>query len=1089
MIKTTRPRLHGIFMPWFRMFAFLGCFVSASIFEIASAHAQEAQARIEGYVSSVSTGLPIARAKVTLGPAFREALTDDEGYYAFTNVAPGKTVVTVTYIGFDKQTTEMTVEAGANATCNFTLALEHTGPRAKKDDDVILLEKYTVVADQTLTAQAIAMNEQRQAANIKNVVAFEELGDQGMENIGNYMRFMPGVVVMSGGDDAGSIALGGFPAEMSNIQLDGAEMASTGVGATSTRRLSIQDVPMVNIERIEVSKVPTPDMAASGLGGSVNIVSKSLLGMRSPSFRYQMYMNFNFKDGIDLSGGPRQLTNPTSPKYKQPSFSANLDVPLTKWLAFSVGASKTWNQRASRDTVNESTNWLLVPVKADDGTEMRSIAPLSAVYAQPVSVASTENIMAGVELKISRNDVFSFGIQRRDTSDKTSRYYMNTSFLLHAEGTLNGGPNFSESGLYRGEPNGVVTIGTDSNLAHETSTTHMTAQYKHTGPRWRITANGARSEATRHRDGLDNGYVPSVTLRRDGITVRGEGFNEGESILPSSYSFKDANGDPLDFDPYDAGNYRLHTVNCEEYGIYKTTMDSARLDIERLFGYYFSIKAGGAYNRLIKDDQRSMVNYTYYGPELASSHNLFEDRLDLKINGQPVRWVSPVKVQQFFMENRENTTLFRPNNTIDKNRAENSKRMEEGISAGYLRFDLNLFRSRLKITGGVRYEKTELDGWSMRADETRIYQREGPGDTGAFKRNPDGTLIKKEVPQYYKDNNMSSLYYESLKYAERDLHESQAYEGFYPSLNANFAITENLVLRAAYAKTIGRPDVRYVVSGLTISDPAEDVVDAGDPGIIDPVDRLIRPVAVGNPKLQPWTANSYHISLDSYNIKGGFGSIGIYQKYVTNFFAQKVVALDEATLSYYGITDEVKDMLLDPDRKYRLRRWENVGDGTLSGLELSYRQSLGPIIPILDGFQVWVNYTHLKVGGKDKENFTGFAPDIFSCGINYIKRRYAIRLLCSYQAETKGSDAVVLGQNSEMWYPAGTYNYQGAYTKYDVNAEYSLAKQLTLYVSWYNIFGKDKYTYRYGPGTPDYASKVGRTAVPSTFTIGIKGTF
>jgi len=49
------------------------------------------------------------------------------------------------------------------------------------------------------------------------------------------------------------------------------------VAATSgpSRATSLQTISLVNATRIEVYKVPTPDMPASSLGGSINLVSKT----------------------------------------------------------------------------------------------------------------------------------------------------------------------------------------------------------------------------------------------------------------------------------------------------------------------------------------------------------------------------------------------------------------------------------------------------------------------------------------------------------------------------------------------------------------------------------------------------------------------------------------------------------------------------------------------------------------------------------------------------------------------------------------------------------------------------------------------
>ena len=286
----------------------------------------EPRGTLEGTVYNRASGLPLSRAKVVLAETAQETLTDDEGRFAFRG-APAKTLrLEVSYLGFVAQTVTVTVPPNGVVARDVRLAREGAA-KTSAEGETVVLEKFEVIADQTMSAQALAMNEQRHAANIKNVVAFDELGDRGYENIGDYVRYLPGVVIIEDGVNPGSIALGGFPADMSSLQLDGANLAGTGIGPASSRTMALQEVPMMNIERVEVSKVPTPDMPAAGLGGSLNLVTKSNLGLKRPSASYQAYMNFNNRDGLTLSGGQRQPTAQLSPRHVEPSVNANVAFP------------------------------------------------------------------------------------------------------------------------------------------------------------------------------------------------------------------------------------------------------------------------------------------------------------------------------------------------------------------------------------------------------------------------------------------------------------------------------------------------------------------------------------------------------------------------------------------------------------------------------------------------------------------------------------------------------------------------------------------------------------------------------------------
>jgi TonB-dependent receptor len=465
-----------------------------------------------------------------------------------------------------------------------------------------------------------------------------------------------------------------------------------------------------------------------------------------------------------------------------------------------------------------------------------------------------------------------------------------------------------------------------------------------------------------------------------------------------------------------------------------------------------------------KDDIRPYRAYTFVGQNRITSvaaYDLIDESIAVKMNGNPVRWISPVKAYKLFVDHPDWFTL---NSSAVQNQVQNSKRLIEDISAAYLRFDLKLLRNRANLAGGLRYEKTTLDGWSMLKDTFGIYQRDA-----------NGNLISDGRGGYLRlTTNATEL--NRLQFKERGNHEGRDYDGLYPSANFNYAFTDNLVARAAYARTLGRPDVRYVVAGITLPVPT------------DTNPTSARTIVVGNPGLQPWTADSFHVSLDSYQLKGGFGSIGAYHKSVKNFFAQRGLPATEPVLQSYSIPDsDIEFMLKD---NYVLKRWENVGAARLVGLETSYRQDLWFLPSWMKLTQVWVNYTHLEVGGANEEDFVGFTPDTLSFGVNFIRPRFSVRLTGAYQAETRRSYILVVpGTSVEGFIPPRTYEYQAAATQYGVSAEYAIAKRLSLYLNWNNIFSEDLRVYRRAPDTPKYAQNAQRYVMPSYLMLGVRGRF
>ena len=1011
---------------------------------------------VQGTVSNAVSGSPLGRAKVTIRGTAQETLTDDDGRYYFGG-APAKEIeLEVSYLGFGSQTSRVTVSSGGRAVQDFQLSRNGTD-RRRPDGQTVVMEKFEVVAEQTMSGQAVAMNEQRHAANIKNVVSFDELGDRGQENIGDYVRFLPGVAILDDGTNPGRIALGGFPAEMSNIQIDGVDVPATGIGPTSTRAAALQDVPILNIERVEVAKVPTPDLPASGLGGSMNLIAKTGTGLKRPVGRYQVYMNFDNVDGLNFNGGSRQPHDRASPRHKEPSFSLSYAFPVGRTLSVSLGGSRSWRQRPTDNTPSEVAFWNLRDTYFATGAP-KDLALAITQWRQEASISRTENLQLGVDWRLSNYDTFSLQLQERSVVDKKAQSFFTAR--VNAGYDAIGNADYTTS---RGAT-GSFEMGTlnPSNFDATTDTSMRSLKYLHRGPVWNIDAQASYSAADRERSSIGKGYFNGVLASILNANIRGDGIGRGSSIGPETYTITRTNGALVD--PFNANNYTLGTAN-EEYALYQTDLTAGRLNASRALGRNLTLKIGGAFNRMDKDDTRPVKNYTFVGrasgQTAVSLYDVVDESIDVKVNGNPVRWISPVKTYDLFVQHPEYFTL---NTTAIQNLAQNSKRMLEDILAGYFRFDLRLLSGRLNFTGGARYEKTDLKGWSMKRDNFAIYQRDAAGN---LLRTSTGALIA------ITNNTEQRL---RLINQERGNFESQNYDGYYPSLNANYAFAENLVARAAYARTLGRPDVQYVVAGITVPVPT------------DTNATTARTIVVGNPGLEPWTADSFHLSLDSYHVKGGFGSVGVYHKKVSNFFAQRGRPTTAATLEAYGIPEgDIAYMLAD---NYVLRRWENVGDATLDGAEVSYRQDLLFLPSWLQLVQAWVNYTHLKVGGPNAPDFVGFSPDSLSAGVNYIRPRFSVRLTAAYQAETKRAEVLATpGTQAEGFIPPSTYEYQAATTRYGISAEYALNKKFALYLNWDDVLAKDRFLYRRAPNTPAYAQTAQRYVTPSSIVIGLKGSF
>ncbi len=1029
---------------WYRSVAATLLAVLLLAFDRPILHAQGGAGTVEGRVFNSATGSALANARVVVEGTGRETLTDDTGSYRLTGLPAGAARVRITYLGFDSQTASVQVPAGGVAQRDVELAL--TGTESRAEGATIKLQEFTVVVDREMSAQAIAMNEQRYAPNIKNVVAIDEYGDRGDENIGEFLRFLPGVALNDSGHVPNEVTLRGFPANTSGITIDGGDVMGSRGG--DTRSVSLLEVPMSNVSRVEVTKVPTPDMPASGLGGSLNIISKGGFEARKPVFTYQVYQLFHNRSGLTLDGGPRNHVDDLSPKYVQPSFNFSYLHPVNKNLAFTVGGSRTWRQKPMERGADsdETATWDLI-AGYQRQSEWQSLS----------QILKTWSAQVGADWRITPRDTLSLSFQYRESDSYITRSIFTAAYGAGATG---------DASFSQGAATGVgsVSQGGGNNQDILTQTTQVGLRYRHRGETWRVDASLNGSLAESQWKDIDKGHFNTTPASIANLVLRGDGIPSSSGIIPTRYSAVSRTGAPVDI--FDGGNYAITSGNSLQND-YNAEKMAGRLDLTREFAWQVpvTVKSGLFVDRMERDNRRFLKTWNFrpngladVAARTAGAYDVFDTAYNAEaptIYGRPMRWISPVKLYQLF---QAQPGWFVLDESLEhQNLVTNSRRLIETISAAYVRGDVRLFKNRLWLVTGVRFEKTEDEGWGPLNDPSAQYQKDASG------RVLDGNPTQAGVQPIFLTNDL--LARARLRYVERGTQAKRDYDGFYPSLNASYSITDNLVVRAAYARTIGRPNVSAVVPSATFTEPT----------VATPT------ITVTNPGLKPWTADSFDLTLESYQIKDGFGSVGVFRKDIKNFFGSVRSTATPELLEVYGLPDDPAYL------NYEIATTTNTGDAKVTGFEFTYRQSLTFLPSWARGFQVFVNGTKMSLSGSTTADFTGFNPSAYSGGLNFIRPRYFVKLTVTHQGETQRG---AVAANAANGIPAGTYNYQDARTRWSISAQYSLSKRFALYGSVQDFDGGfNPTTLRYGPGTPDYAKPQRYQELGYYTTFGIKGSF
>lgn len=270
----------------------ISCFLVAWIFSslLASlSFAQSSTGTIQGTVFNPSTKQYIRNAEVRIEGTNIIAYTEDGGFYRLPNVPAGSRPVIVSYTGYETVTASVSVSAGATAVQNFELmAAEVRQASAKGEETPIMLQAFVVASEREGNAKAIM--DQRAAVNAKSIVATDTYGELTMGDVGEFMRFLPGVALDYLEVDTNSVRIGGLDAKYSTFTQDGNRIAAGNASfGADTRGNTFEQMSITGIESIEINNTLRASMDADSAAGNINMKSKHAFERKGRVINWQAY--------------------------------------------------------------------------------------------------------------------------------------------------------------------------------------------------------------------------------------------------------------------------------------------------------------------------------------------------------------------------------------------------------------------------------------------------------------------------------------------------------------------------------------------------------------------------------------------------------------------------------------------------------------------------------------------------------------------------------------------------------------------------------------------------------------------------------
>jgi len=222
--------------------------------------AQSPKASINGTVSDSSKAV-ITGARVVVTPGNLVTTTNTSGQFTVRDLAAGTYTLTISATGFRPFSESVAVSAGQAETLTPSLQVGSTG------------QQVIVTADagpQQTTTQAI--NEEITSANIVNVMPYSEIVALPNVDMADAIGRMPEVTLQRNEGEGEYVQVRGLEPRLTNVLVDGVTLPAPEVGI---RQVDLEGIPADMVQSIVINKTLSANQDEGGIGGTVNLVTKT----------------------------------------------------------------------------------------------------------------------------------------------------------------------------------------------------------------------------------------------------------------------------------------------------------------------------------------------------------------------------------------------------------------------------------------------------------------------------------------------------------------------------------------------------------------------------------------------------------------------------------------------------------------------------------------------------------------------------------------------------------------------------------------------------------------------------------------------
>ena len=983
---------------------------------VAPAAAQTGRGIITGTAKD-SAGAPLSSTVIELQPLGRRVVTDDQGQFRITDVPAGEYSLTASYVGLKPFSTTVKVEPGQTVNLDPTLEV------ASQADQV-------VVTAERLQGEAEAINIERTSDEIVQVLPSRVINSLPNTNIADAVGRLPSVSLERDEGEGKYVQIRGTDPRLTNVTINGVNLPSPeGV----VRNIKLDAIPASLVERIEVFKTLSANMDADGIGGTVNLVTRT--PGEKPTYEFGGTFGHNAlqngynrgaldgtfgkrfgegkKFGFLLNGAWDQTNRGIDDL--EPSQSVGTNPATGAPLAFTNSEDRrSYNYYRTRYGLSADLDYNLRP-----GTTLYIKGLYSDFHDYGDTIVYTPN--SGTNIKSVNGSLITFD----NAQDCVA---VNQAADLTSPGSNPCSPgSYAYRHYIRRPDQQVYSFSTGGR--HDLSSTLITYEFA-----------GSRSHNIGGQDFATTNFgAPTASYDAAGNLLPG---STGADLAVNLRNPFRPNFTALDSSNiYDPTQYQLSNTSFTHYIATQLNFQGAasvarRYSVHSHYGTFeMGIKIRNSHSNQSENDQiynnntaniplnsfvGTYTNPTYYDGSFA-------------VNGADYGPTS--NYNRIVQSVLSNLSQFQLNQASSIRRSAGAFfDANERIYAGYLQNVISF--GKLRLQTGVRFDAADT---SFLANHIATAD---PNDPTVTPINPRITPITQ-----------SSGYFNAL-----------------PSIQAQYMLEKNTNLRLNFSQGIARPNVGDLVP-TTIVDP----------------NASPKTVTEGNPNLQPTKANNYDILIEHYFQPLGIIQGGYFYKQLSNPIYQTVSLLGPTDpnagfrllQTVNGPNAHIQGIELSWEQRFSFLPGFLSGFGVAANY--SYTQS-AVTFP--------ANFSPSTPGGEGRIDHPALprqAPNTWNAGFTYDKARFSMRFAVSHNdaniqfynyvhtdaATDKDPILGIKGQTGDVYFYA--------HTQFDIQGSYRLYKGLRLEASGLNLSNE---VFGFYQGSPIYP--IQREYYKPTFSVGMR---